>query len=132
MSLQSLWVDIYLDLALLAAVGKRSLCALNGGELGPDGVLAHVKELLLAESSAGEAEHQHRNAGGVVLDDEWRRCAWGKLAQLDLRNGCDLGDGAGDIGVRLEEDLDDGDARERSATRCARCRLRWLSCRVRY
>ena len=102
-----------MDLALLAAVGKGRLRAFDGGQLGADGVGGQVVQLLLVEALAGEAQLQHRHAGGVVLDDEGRRGARRQAAQLHLADGGHLGHGAADVHVRLEEDLDDADAVER-------------------
>jgi hypothetical protein len=77
-------IEIDLDLTLLAAVGVGERRAFDGGEPGADEVGSEIVELLFGKPLAGEAELEHRNAGGVVLDDEWRSCSGGQTAQQHL------------------------------------------------
>ena len=106
-------VQVHLNLALLAAVGKRCLRTLDGGQLGADGIGAQVEQLLLVETLPSDPQLQHGHAGSVVLNDERRRGARRQAAQLHLADCRHLGHGAADVHVRLEEDLDDRDAVER-------------------
>ncbi len=68
-------VDVDVHDAHLAAVGHRDGRALNGDELGADEAVAQVIQLLLGELLAAQARQHHRNAGGIVLDDQRRRDA---------------------------------------------------------
>ena len=80
LGLQRVQIEVHLNLALLAAVGKGRLRALDGGQLGADVVLAQIVQLLLVQALAGKPQLQHGNAGGVVLDDEGRRGARRQLS----------------------------------------------------
>ena len=113
LGLERVQVKVHLNLALLAAIGKRRLRSLDGCQLGADVLLAQVVQLLLVEAFAGKTEHQNGHAGSVVLDDEWRIGTGRQAAQLHLADGRYLGYGVADIDVRLEENLDDSQAVER-------------------
>ena len=113
LGLERVQVNVHLNLALLSAVGEGRLRSLDGCQLGSNRIRAQVEDLLLVESFAGKTQHQNGHAGGVVLDDEWRRGAGRQTTQLHLTDGRYLGHGVADIDVRLEENLDDGHAVER-------------------
>ena len=115
-------IEVDLDLALLAAVGKRRLRAFDRGQLGANGVGGQVVQLLLVEALAAKAQLQNGNAGSVVLNDERRKVPGGRLRNCDLADGSHLGDRLADVHMGLEEDLDDRRRPPATATRCARCR----------
>src|SRR6185369_16118127 len=58
LGVEGLWVEVYRDLAGLAAIGQRKTGALHVSHLGADGVVAEIVELLLGEGVAGDAELQ--------------------------------------------------------------------------
>ena len=111
--LQSVQVQVHLNLALLAAVRKGRLLSLDSGQLGADIVLTQVVQLLFVEPLTREAQHQNGHAGGVVLNDERRQRTGRQTAQLHLADGRDLGYGAGDVDLRMKKYFDESDAVER-------------------
>ena len=106
-------IRIHRDEALFSAVRKGSGGALNRGELCADEVVAEVKELLFAESIAREAKLNDGNGGRRINNDQRRGCPGRQKTQKRLRNGGGLRERRLNIRVRLEKDLDDGNAGKR-------------------
>ncbi len=66
--LQSLGIQVYLDLALLTAIRVGNRRAFYGDQLWAKEVLSEVIEFLLGESLSGEGQLKDRNAGRVVCE----------------------------------------------------------------
>ena len=106
-------IRVHGDEALLSAVGKRRGRPLDGCELCSDEVIAKVKELLFAKCVARQTELDHRNRGSGIDDHQRRRSSRRQEAQERLRDSGSLRQRRLNVGVRLEIDLNDGDAVER-------------------
>ena len=78
----------------------------DGHQAGAQEVDRRVEQGRLGQGRAGQAQLNHRNAGGRVFDDEGRHGAGGQLTQHRLFDGRDLGDRGLDVGVGLKEHLD--------------------------
>src|SRR5271170_158 len=103
---QRFWIQIHRNNPNLAAVGQRNTHTGHADQSHPDGVQGDVVDLLLGESLAADAILQNRHGGGVVLDDQGRRGARGKLFQDRLRDGGELGHARVGRRALLKENLD--------------------------
>jgi hypothetical protein len=108
--LQLLRIDVDLDLTLLAAVGIRDRGARHGHQRRAQLIDGDVAEDLLGEPLARQRELNDRNRRSTVVEDQRRRRARRHLLEDRLRDRRNLRVGGADVGVRLEEDLDDADA----------------------
>ncbi len=113
--LQRRGIEVDLDLAHLAAVGRGGGGAGNGGQRRADEVLGRVVDLLLAQGRAGIGDLQDRHGGGAVVQHLGRGDAGRHLLQHRLRDRGHLGGGGADVGAGLEEDLHDAHAGQRLA-----------------
>ena len=110
---ERLRVDVDVDQARHAAVGRRHGHAVHGGERDADEVGREVAELRLGPLGAGDAELQDRDVGGVEADHERRRDAGRHLPGGALRRGGELRHPGRHVGVGLEVDLDDAQPAQR-------------------
>ena len=129
-----------------SAVGSRSteirrcLPPYGSGTAAPCTVASWMRMKLLPASKiccsdrrvAREAdlEHGHRRCG-VDHHERRRGCPAASGESIACASARRLRERRLNVGVRLEEDLDDRNARGATATRCARCRSRASSARVR-
>jgi hypothetical protein len=98
-------VEVDQDLPLLAAVGGRHRCPLDGREPHAQEVVRDVVELVLCEAAAGRRDLQDRHVRRVVADDQRWRDAGRHLPQLRLRGRRHLALRAFDGRPRVQEDL---------------------------
>ncbi len=102
------------DLADLSAVHVGRGHAGQPLELGLDGVVGEVVELLLVEAAARQRHQAHRDVGEIELEDE-RLLDTGRQRVHDLLDPLhDLGQARVQIGAPREEHLDHGDALSRA------------------
>ncbi len=113
LGLERMQVQVHLNLALFAAVGEGRLGSFNGGKLSTNGIRTDVEQLLLVVARRRNAQLQHRDARGVVLDDEGGCRARRQTPQLHLADCAYLGHSAANVHMWLEEDFDDRDAVQR-------------------
>ena len=112
LSLERRWIDIHADDALLATVGEGRGSTRHGRQLRADKVVAEIEKLLFAESTAGQADLDDRHGRRRIDDYQRRRGSRREESQEGLRDGGSLGQCRLNVGARLKEDLDDGDARQ--------------------
>src|SRR5258707_2445454 len=98
------------DQPLLAAIRERSGGSRYSRQLSTNKIVAGVEKLLLAEGVAGQADLDDRNGGSGIDDDQWRGGTRRQEAQESLRDSAGLRERSLDIGVRLEINLDHGNA----------------------
>ena len=108
---QRLGIDVDLDLALLATIGRGNGSALNRGQRRTNEILAKVKNVLFRKAWAGKRQLQNGDGGGVVVEDLGRGDAGRHLLQDGLRDRSHLRRGGTDVGAGVKEDLDDAHAR---------------------
>ncbi len=112
---QLVGVEIDHDLAVAAAGGRRQGDAGNRRQGLAHLVQAVIVELLLVQRVRGQAELQHRHAGGVELHHDRRLDAGRHQGPGGVRRRHDLADRQVDVHVRLEVDLCDGEPFQRLA-----------------
>jgi hypothetical protein len=106
-------VEVDRDQPRFAAVRIRHGRARNRHQLRAQEVQRSVVERLLGELWARQAELDHRDAGSRVTDHQGRRRARRHLLELCLLDGHRLRNRGLDVRVRLQEHLEDRDARQR-------------------
>ena len=110
--LQRRRVQIDGDGAAFATIGVGHGGPRNGHQPGAQEVDRRIEQGRLGQGRAGQAQLNHRNAGGRVFDDEGRHGARRQLTQHRLFDGRDLGDRGLDVGVGLKKHLDHRHPRE--------------------
>src|SRR5208337_1135047 len=113
LGLQGGSVKVHLHLALLSPVGPWYGGAFHVGQLDADEVRAQVKQPLLRKPLPGKSQLQNGHRGCAVLHNKRRSAAGRELPKLGLRHCRHLAHRHGNVGARLEENLDDGNAIQR-------------------
>ncbi len=99
--------------ALLAAERPRYGDARNGHQSRAQEIHRRVEHRLLGHRRTRKTELDHRNGRCGVLDHQRRQGAGRHLTQLRLFDRHDLRNGRRNVGIRLKENLDDRDTRQR-------------------
>ena len=107
-------IDVELDLPVLSAVGLGHRGAGNVGNLVANVELSLIVQLGFGQSLALQSHQANRHAGGVELQHDRRQRALRQPSQVSHRQVGDLADRRVRIGSRLEVNLDQADAGERS------------------
>ncbi len=115
LGLERLWIEIELDLALLAAERIGNGGARHRHELRPDLVLREIEQLLFGQARPRQRKLHDRHRRGVVVEDQRRRHARRQLLEDRLRDRGDLRGRRLDVGIGLEVYLHHADAVERLA-----------------
>ena len=111
--MQSRQIEIHLDLAYFAAVGVRCRGARHGRQLRAQKVIAQIKELLLRQCLAAQAQLDDRSRGGGIRDNQGRHGSRWQAPEHRLRHRRRLRQCRLDVRRGLEENLDHPDAIER-------------------
>ena len=91
--LQFSCIEIDRDESRLAPERERNRDPRNTDQADANLIQGDIESLLFGKCGAADSVLQNGNSGGVVLDDERRRCAGGQLSQYRLGDGGDLGNG---------------------------------------
>ena len=113
LGLQARHVQIDLNLTDLAAIRVGRGRTGDGRQLRANEVLPQVEEHLLRHGFAADAELHNRGRGRRIGNDEGWRSARRQAAHGGLDDGGHLGQRRLNVGLRLEEDLDNADALHR-------------------
>ena len=107
-------IGVQHHLAAASAERLRHRRARNAGQLIANHVLRDVLELRLGKAFASERQQADRQAGRVELENHRRQRARRQAAHFGSRKSADHGDRGIGIRARMEVNLDDADAGQRS------------------